>query len=99
MSDGPCENTDRELWRERDGDYYADSIHVTKEGSIGINCGGYVVVMPVRKWHALAKAPDQPDATPCIHCGGTGVIRMEGVGYPCPNRCTADQQSEATNGD
>jgi hypothetical protein len=38
------------------------------------------------------QATPQPDATPCIHCGGTGVIRMEGVGYPCPNRCTADQQ-------
>jgi hypothetical protein len=43
--------------------------------------------------HASGTAPDQPDATPCIHCNGTGVIRMEGVGYPCPNRCTADQQS------
>jgi hypothetical protein len=49
-----AENTDRELWRERDGDYYADSIHVTKEGLIGINCGGLVIVMPVQEWHGLA---------------------------------------------
>ena len=44
-------NTDRELWRERAGDYYADSIHVTQSGAIGINCGGTVIVMPIRKWH------------------------------------------------
>lgn len=35
-SEGPVPNTDRELWRERD-DYYADSIHVTEGGGIGIN--------------------------------------------------------------
>lgn len=51
----PCENTDRELWREREGDYYADSIHVTKEGAIGINVGGHVFVKTVRAWHELAK--------------------------------------------
>lgn len=48
------ENTDRELWREREGDYYADSVHVTRGGGIGINCGGTVYVMPLREWHALA---------------------------------------------
>lgn len=52
---GPVLNTDREIWR---GDhdvaaYYADSLHVTADGSIGINCGGFVTVMPVRSWHAL----------------------------------------------
>lgn len=50
-------NTDRELWRGPDeggGDFYADSIHVTKEGAIGINCGGYVYVKPLREWHRLA---------------------------------------------
>ena len=52
----PCENTDRELWREREGDYYADSIHVTKEGRIGINCGGHVFVMSLKDWHFRAKA-------------------------------------------
>jgi len=45
-------NTDRELWRERPGDYYADHIFVTREGAIGIACGGHVVVMPVRDWHS-----------------------------------------------
>lgn len=48
------ENTDRELWRERAGDYYADSIHVTEHGGIGINCGGTVFVKPLRVWHSLA---------------------------------------------
>lgn len=51
-----CANTDRELWREREGDFYADSLHVTAQGGIGINCGGSVIVKPVRDWHALAEA-------------------------------------------
>lgn len=49
--DRPCKNTDTEIWRERRGDYYADSIHVTEHGGIGINCGGHVIVAPVRRWH------------------------------------------------
>lgn len=51
------ENTDKEIWRGPDegfGSFYADSIFVTKDGGIGINCGGNVRVMPVRMWHALA---------------------------------------------
>ena len=53
---GSAVNTDRELWRERDGDFYADSIHVTKDGAIGINVGGHVIVKSVQEWHALARA-------------------------------------------
>lgn len=56
-----AQNTDRELWREREGDYYADSLLVTKEGAIGMNCGGSVFVKPIREWHRLARI----DA----HCG------------------------------
>jgi hypothetical protein len=52
-----CKNTDREIWREREGDYYADSIHVTEGGGIGIDCGGSVYVKPVREWHRLAGGP------------------------------------------
>lgn len=57
-----AQNTDRELWRERDGDFYADSIHVTATGGIGINCGGLVIVKPLREWHRLAAPPaaDKP---------------------------------------
>lgn len=59
---GAVTNTDRELWRERPDDYYADSIHVTATGAIGINCGGTVLVLPLREWHrrALAASPE-PD--------------------------------------
>ena len=49
-----AKNTDREIWREHPDDYYADSIHVTEGGGIGLDCGGHVIVMPIRKWHALA---------------------------------------------
>jgi hypothetical protein len=57
LDQGPCENTDRELWRGPDeggGDAYADSVHITKDDGLGINCGGTVYVMPVREWHTLA---------------------------------------------
>lgn len=46
-------NTDKELWREKEGDFYSPSIHVTKGGGIGINVGGSVYVRPVREWHSL----------------------------------------------
>lgn len=60
-----AENTDKELWREKDGDYYADSIHVTETGEIGINVGGIVIVKPLRAWHALGMEKD------CIGCWST----------------------------
>lgn len=44
-------NTDKEIWRERKGDFYSSSIHVTKGNSIGIDCGGHVIVAPVKTWH------------------------------------------------
>lgn len=56
-------NTDKELWREPPGDYYAPSLFVTAGGGIGIDVGGYVVVMPIRSWHALA-VKDRPTPTP-----------------------------------
>ncbi len=49
-----CLNTDKEIWREKPGDYYADSIHVTKDNGIGINCGGHVIVAPLKSWFDMA---------------------------------------------
>jgi hypothetical protein len=57
-----CANTDRELWRETEGDYYAPSIHVTEHGGIGIDIGGTVVVRPIREWHALATRTPAPSS-------------------------------------
>jgi hypothetical protein len=51
-----AQNTDREIWRETEGDYYSPSIHVTEYGAIGISVGGHVIVQSVRAWHALALA-------------------------------------------
>jgi len=44
-------NTDKEIWRRVPDDYYSPSIHVTENGDIGINVGGYVLVAPIEKWH------------------------------------------------
>lgn len=60
MSEKAAENTDVELWREREDDYYANSIHRTAEGAIGINVGGYVIVKTLADWHALARPAPQP---------------------------------------
>lgn len=49
-----CENTDKEIWREEPGNFYSDSIHVTKSGGIGLDCGGHVFVKSIRAWHGLA---------------------------------------------
>lgn len=64
-NDGPIQNTDREIWRERDGDYrvglglprgdfYRGRIFVTESGGIGIDVGGNVIVKPLKEWHSLA---------------------------------------------
>lgn len=47
-------NTNTEIWRRVKDDYYSPSIHATKEGNIGINVGGLVIVLPVEEWHKLA---------------------------------------------
>jgi hypothetical protein len=44
-------NTDKEIWRRNPDDYYSPSIHVTKEGNIGINVGGKVIIAPIETWH------------------------------------------------
>mgnify|MGYP006928376062 CR=1 FL=1 len=60
MADEPCENTDVEVWRETPGDYYSDSIFVTKSGAVGINVGGLVIVKPLRGWYGLGLPDDIP---------------------------------------
>ena len=46
-----CKNTDKEIWRRIPKDYCSPSIHVTEQGAIGINVGGYVLVKSVEGWH------------------------------------------------
>jgi len=59
VSDYPCQNQNRELWRqdmhdEMDpGNYYAPSVFVAGDGGIGIDVGGHVTVRPVREWAAM----------------------------------------------
>ena len=54
--DMPKQNTDKELFREVNGDYYSPSLHVTIDGLIGINVGGSVHVMSLREWHKRAES-------------------------------------------
>lgn len=62
MTDNAYKNTDRELWREREGDYYANSVFVTDRGGIGFNVGGFCVVRTPAEWVAL-------EYPPCSECG------------------------------
>jgi len=56
-----CENTDRLIYsQERGDDYSLDTLHVTKDGALGINCGGYVIVKPIREWFRLATLEANP---------------------------------------
>lgn len=66
MSDQAAKNTDREIWRGKsraefgdDDRFYADSMFVPAGDveALGINCGGTVIVKPVREWHRLALSP------------------------------------------
>ena len=50
-----AKNTDRELWRAREGDHYAPSVHVTEAGYIGMSSGGRVHVMAVADWVEVAR--------------------------------------------
>lgn len=57
--DQAAENTDRELYREPDrgcGSFYANSVFLTKDGAIGMDVGGRVIVQPIAAWHADAVA-------------------------------------------
>lgn len=69
----PIGGPDRELWREKIGDFYSDSIHVTSSGDIGINCGGMVIVAPLKQWHLalneLSQLRQERDALrECVEC-------------------------------
>jgi len=48
-------NTDKELWREREGDFYSDRIFITEGNGLGIDVGGMVIVKPVQEWFNLAR--------------------------------------------
>jgi hypothetical protein len=61
MSEFAYVNNDKEIWRKVDGDYYSPSIHVTANGQIGINVGGYVFVKDVSEWHGLAIRKDEEE--------------------------------------
>lgn len=65
MSDGPVQNTDRELYREDTddpaGSYYENSVFVTEGGGIGMKVGGTVIVQPIADWHRQALAAHQRD--------------------------------------
>lgn len=49
---GPCLNTDRELWR--DPTEQDVRIHVTAQGKIGITTGGHCYVFPLEQWYQMA---------------------------------------------
>lgn len=61
------QNTNRELWREREGDYYADSIFVTPDGGIGMNVRGFVIVKSIREWFLAMKDREATEGNPHVN--------------------------------
>jgi hypothetical protein len=59
-----CKNTDRVLYTEPHKDWkdegYMPKVFVTKEGAIGMNVGGMVIVKPITEWFKLAQSPAKP---------------------------------------
>ena len=66
-----AQNTDIELWRgpdEGNGSYYADSVHVTAGGGIGINAGGCVAVRTPKLWHdEIGRRERAEEELECAH--------------------------------
>ena len=54
-------NTDREIWRRSPGNAYSPSIHVTKQGAIGMSVGGYVSVHHIEQWQWAARLLSCPN--------------------------------------
>lgn len=48
-------NTDVEIWRRVEDDFYSPSIHATKQGDIKVCVGGTVLTASVEQWFAAGK--------------------------------------------
>ena len=87
---GQASNTDRELWREVEGDYYANSLHITEGGGVGINVAGRVIVKPLADWHALAKSNGRPMTSReqligfVMLCVGALIVAVHTLWAGCP---------------
>lgn len=51
-----CVNTDRDLFilNPTEG-YYSPRVFATKDGGIGMDVGGHIIVKTIREWHKLAE--------------------------------------------
>ncbi len=81
------QNTDREIWRGPDegrGDYYADSLSITSGDALAIDCGGHVIVMPIRDWHALGATSLPPQADEIKRLTRENWQLKQALGYPIP---------------
>ena len=54
-SDEHKANSDIELWRQDNEDFYSPSIHVTKDGMIDIQVGGEVICMGIENWSTAGR--------------------------------------------
>ncbi len=61
-----CENKDRLLWKQgQEDDITANTIHVTDQGGIGIQCGGHAIVAPLKSWHEAGEIMMCVNTEPC----------------------------------
>ena len=90
---GEAKNTDRVIWITANEPSYCDSIHVTEYGGIGIDCGGLVIVKPLREWHRLASTPTNespaPQSAPVFKASHNSGERDPSVTLGCTGADTA----------
>lgn len=99
ISGKPSANTDKELWREPTdkigSEYYANSVHVTEGGEIGINVGGAVIVKPLAEWHEAAIRYDEiVEALSKAHAAGVreGIEKLEALYAKQREICAKDEK-------
>lgn len=68
MSNQSANNTDVELWRTTEGDYYSrNKIYATETGGITICDGGFCTTMPAYEWWALANPGGKDSIVKRLH--------------------------------
>ncbi len=77
---------DYTIYREHPGDAYSPSIHVTWNGGIGINVGGFVFVRTIQEWHSAearaAKAEGEAERQKQNALTGLAMIDSEPSSQP-----------------
>lgn len=97
-TNGAAQNTDRQLWsRETQAEPFKSyaSIHVTKEGAIGICLGGLCIVRPIEDWHGAFAPKPEPAAASAVCAVCRHPTKLHTTNGYCPECSGPCQPKEA----